>query len=243
MMTTSAMETPLARCAQAKTGAEEIPLIYRVSRALGKFTFLCTMNTHVLHPEIPDRDGPFILSVTHLSHLEPLCAAVLVRRKIDWMTRKEFYKFRICDWYLHAIDAFKVNRQGIPVSAIRTAIARLRMGRIVGICPEGGVVHGPEAAVRGGPIKRGVCSVAIRAGVPIVPCVMLGTHELNRITPWLPFKHATIWVSYGQPIHPPAGIKSTRAARHALSDQLVRAYQDLYAELRETYKLSDSWVP
>ena len=241
-MTTSAMESVLADRAQAKGGAEAVGLIYRISKSLGKFTFLCTMNTHVLHPDRVEREGAFILAVTHLSHLEPCCASILVRRNIDWMTRKEFYKFRVAEWYLRAIDAFKVNRQGIPVSAIRTAIERLRIGRLVGICPEGGVVHGPEAAVRGGPIKRGVCSIAIRAQVPIVPCVILGTHELNRVGPWLPFKRATIWVGYGEPIDPPAG-KSTRGARIELADQIVNAYRALYAELRETYNISDSWVP
>src|SRR5688572_14149333 len=157
-MTTSALNTTLVG---SSPQAESIPLVYRISRGFGKFTFFCTMNTHVLHPQRVERQGAFILAVTHLSHLEPLCASILVRRKIDWMTRKEFYKYRISEWYLRSIDAFKVNRQGIPVSAIRTAIERLRMGRLVGICPEGGVVHGPEAAVRGGSIKRGVCSVAI----------------------------------------------------------------------------------
>jgi 1-acyl-sn-glycerol-3-phosphate acyltransferase len=239
-MTTSAIDTPIPAPA---TPAEPVPLTYRFSKAFGQFTFLCTMNTHVLHPEIPERTGPFILAVTHLSHIEPLCTSVLVRRKIDWMTRKEFYTWRICDAYLRAIDAIKVNRQGIPVAAVRTAIERLRMGRVLGICPEGGVVHGTEAAIRGGPIKRGVCSAAIRAGVPIVPCVILGTHKLNKVGPWLPFKHATIWVSYGPPIHPPAGIRSTRATRHALADQLVRAYQDLYVELRGTYNIADSEIP
>jgi 1-acyl-sn-glycerol-3-phosphate acyltransferase len=158
------------------------------------------------------------------------------------MARKEFYKYRISAWYLNAIDAFKVNRQGIPVSSIRTAVERLRLGRLVGICPEGGVVHGPSAAIRGGCIKRGVCSVAIRAGAPIVPCVMLGTHALNRVGPWLPFKHATIWVAYGEAIYPDAR-KSTRATRHALCDRIVDAYQSLYAELRRTYNISDDFTP
>ena len=100
----------------------------------------------------------------------------------------------------------------------------------------------PAAAIRGGAIKRGVCSIAIRTGVPIVPCVMLGTHALNRVKPWLPFKHATIWVAYGEAIFPEA-TTSTRAARHALADRIVQAYQALYAELRQTYNITDDFTP
>src|SRR5688500_19406824 len=46
----------------------------------------------------------------------------LVRRKIDWMARVEFYKYRIGAWALYAMDCFPVNRFGVPVSAIRTAV-------------------------------------------------------------------------------------------------------------------------
>jgi 1-acyl-sn-glycerol-3-phosphate acyltransferase len=218
-------------------------LLYRISRLAGRFTFLCTMRAHVLNAHQAEREGGYILALTHLSHLEPMCASVLSQRPIDWMTRKEFFKYRPIAAYLRACNAFLVNRQGIPVSSIRTAIERARQGRAVGICPEGGVTHGVQAAIRGGKIKKGCCSVALRSGVPIVPCVMLGTDKLNRVGPWLPFKRAEIWVAYGLPIYPPAGTKSTRASREALSETLVSAFGELYAELRERYGICDSTVP
>jgi 1-acyl-sn-glycerol-3-phosphate acyltransferase len=167
---------------------------------------------------------------------------VLVRRQIRWMARREFFRHRPFAWYLRRCGAFAVNRQGVPVSAIRQAIAIAREGQVVGICPEGGRVHGPSAAVRGGKIKRGVCSVAIRSGVPVVPCVMLGTPQLNRVGPWLPAKRATLWVAYGEPLAPPSG-KSTRATRDALRDQLSAAYMKLYDELRDRFELEDATVP
>jgi 1-acyl-sn-glycerol-3-phosphate acyltransferase len=218
-------------------------LLYRISRLAGRFTFLCTMRAHVLNAQRAERDGGYVLALTHLSHLEPMCASILSQRRIDWMTRKEFFKYKLIAAYLRACNAFRVDRQGIPVSAIRVAIDRARRGRAVGICPEGGVTQGARAAFRGGAIKKGCCTVALRAGVPIVPCVMLGTDKLNRIGPWLPFKHAQIWVAYGEPIYPPAGSKSTRASREALSALLVASYISLYAELREHYGISDTTVP
>jgi 1-acyl-sn-glycerol-3-phosphate acyltransferase len=218
-------------------------LLYRTSRLAGRFTFLCTMRTAVLDARHREIDGGYVLALTHLSHLEPMAAAILSRRPIDWMTRKEFFRFRPVAWYLRGCNAFRVDRQGIPVSAVRTAIERVRRGRVVGICPEGGVARGELAAIRGGPIKKGCCSVAIRAGAPIVPCVMLGTDKLNRVKPWLPFKRARIWVAYGEPIYPPAGARSTRATRGELADRLVRTFQDLYAQMRQRYGICDSTVP
>jgi 1-acyl-sn-glycerol-3-phosphate acyltransferase len=218
-------------------------LLYRISRVGGRFTFFCTMRAHVLHAQRAEREGGYVLALTHLSHLEPMCASILSQRRIHWMTRKEFFKYRLISAYLRACNAFRVDRQGIPVSAVRQAIQRAQHGHAVGICPEGGVTQGAQAAIRGGAIKKGCCTVALRASVPILPCVMLGTDKLNRVGPWLPFKRAQIWLAYGEPIHPPAGMKSTRASREALAARLVSSYGQLYAELRTQYGICDSDVP
>jgi hypothetical protein len=71
---------------------------------------------------------------------------------------------------------------------------------------------------------------------------MLGTHKLNAVLPWIPWRRATIHVAYGDPIAPPAA-KSTRATRAAMAEQLSRAYQDLYARLRTEFHIDDAAVP
>lgn len=218
-------------------------LVYRAGRLAGRIVFFLTVRKKILNAQAAQRAGGFVLAVTHLSHLEPFCASLINRRMIDWMTRKEFFKFRVVGWLLQGLNAFRVNRQGIPVKAVRTGIDRARKHRVVGICPEGGVRQGTGAAFRGGPIKRGCCSVALRANVPIVPCLMLGTDKLNRVGPWLPFKRARIWVAYGEAIYPPAGVRSTRATREELSQRIQAAYCELYAQLLRQYGLRDCDVP
>lgn len=218
-------------------------LVYRAGRLAGQIVFFLTMRKQILNAQAPLRDGGFVLALTHLSHLEPFCASLINRRRIDWMTRKEFFRNRLIGWLLHCLNAFRVNRQGIPVSAVRTAIERARRRRVVGICPEGGVKKGASAAFRGGPIKRGCCTVALRANVPIIPCLMLGTDKLNQVGPWLPFKRARIWVAYGEPIHPPAGARSNRATRAELSQKLQTAYLNLYAQIQQQCGIRDCDVP
>ena len=210
--------------------------------AAGKFIFWSCVRLHLIRPEIAGRDGPYILALTHLGNVDPFCSSVLVPRQIRWMARKEFFQWRVFRWFLGRVGAFSVNRQGIPVSAIRRAIEHVRNGEVVGICPEGGRAMGKAAAFRGGKIKKGVCSIAIRSGVPVVPCVMLGTPEMNRVNAWLPAKRARLWVAYGEPLAPPDG-KSTRAKREALRDQISAAYVRLYEELRQQFQLEDAAVP
>ena len=218
-------------------------LFYRSCRLLCRITRVQTLCVYSLDERCVDRDDAFVLAVTHLSHLEPAALSALNRREIDWMTRKEFYANRLLTWFFGRIGCIRVNRQGIPVSAIRTGINRLRAGRVVGIFPEGGVATGIEAVIRGGSVKRGFCSMAIRAGVPIIPCVVLGTDKLLCVKVWIPFRRGRLWVAYGQPIHPPAGGKSTRETRRQLAETAAASFRQLYATLREQYGISDSDVP
>ena len=120
-----------------------------------------------------------------------------------------------------------VDRAGRSIRTIHKAIELGCAGEIVGIFPEGGVAKGTNAAFRGGSIKGGACLIAIREGVPIVPCVVLGTEQLNRVGPWLPFKRAHVWVAYGEPIFPPTGLR-LGAARIQMLAQLQRGLMDAY---------------
>jgi 1-acyl-sn-glycerol-3-phosphate acyltransferase len=79
----------------------------------------------------------------------------------------------------------------------------------------------------------------MRAGVPIVPCVLLGTHELNAVEPWLPFRRATIWVAFGPPIEPVRDAPNHKAGRAIMSQQLSDAFAGLYRELCERYEIPE----
>ncbi len=219
-------------------------LPYAVGKAFCRFVCLCCVRAVILHRERANLPGGYILAVSHLSHVEPALVGALIDRKVDWMSRIEFYRYHVFASILNAIDAFPVNRTGIPVKAIRTAIARVRAGRIVGIFPEGGVAHGPNSVMRGGPIKKGACLISLRSAAPIIPVVVLGTDKLTRVAPWLPFKNAPIWMIFGQPLHPPT-IDPHLGRRGAL-DQLARdlqsRFQSLYHELRTTCNLDDRIV-
>ena len=219
---------------------------YAAGRFLGRWIYALSIRGEVLRRGLAERPRGYVLAVTHLSHLEPFIVTVLLRRKVDWMARIEFFRNRVARGLLYGTDAVPVNRFGVPVSAIRKAIGRARAGRIVGIFPEGGVVHGPASACRGGPLKEGACLVAIRAGVPVVPCVVIGTHALNEVEPWLPFRRARLWVAFGEPIQPPPmsdAPPDRKTARRAMSRQLGDAFCALYAELRARYDIPESAVP
>jgi len=217
--------------------------MYRIGHVGGRFILFCTMRIRMLRPQAARRDGAFIVACSHLSHLDPFLISAMMERPVDWVTRVEFFKNPIVAKMLHGLNAFKVRRTGVPVSTIRTAIARLQQGRVVGICPEGGVVRGPKSCFRGGPFKKGVCLISYRTGAPILPCIILGSEDLDTVSPWLPAKRGRLWIAFGDRlIHPPKHLPR-KAARAQMAGELQAQYGRLFEELKSTFSLPDASIP
>jgi 1-acyl-sn-glycerol-3-phosphate acyltransferase len=215
---------------------------YAIGRLAGRAVKFNTLRIETIRPEAAERAGGYVLAPTHISHLEPFIIAMVMRRHVDWMARTEFYRRGWMRAFLDRAGAFPVHRQGVPVSAIRTALDRLEQGRIVGIFPEGGVAIGNDSVCRGGPIKRGACLIAYRANVPVLPCVVIGTHELNRVMPWIPFRRARLWIAFGEPIWPDRN-EARKPAREKMARQMQQAYQGLFQELIARFHLDERAIP
>ena len=50
---------------------------------------------------------------------------------------------------MRQMHAFPVHRQGVPVRAMREALARLERGEVVGMFPEGEIKTGRDSVLRG----------------------------------------------------------------------------------------------
>ncbi|MGC4032937.1 MAG: lysophospholipid acyltransferase family protein [Tepidisphaeraceae bacterium] len=204
---------------------------YALSRAMVRFVSGMYLRHRIVHAERLRRPGPFVLACTHIGHLEPAILGAWMQRPVHWVAREEFFRFGPAARLLRRLGAIRVDRRGVPVSAIRESVRRLHHGEIVGIFPEGGRTHGDDQAIHGGEIKGGACLIALRAGVPIVPVVMLGTDRLQTIHPWIPGQRTTITTLIGSPITP-ATIDNKnlfRQARRDMTAQLANAFVDLYA--------------
>ena len=225
-------------------------LLYTVCQLVGRHIMWASLRVKVLRPQMAERDGPYILALTHLSHLDPFLSCIIVRRRqIDWMARVEFFTYHIFDAFMHAMDAICVRRFGVSANATRQAIDRLRRGRIVGICPEGGVAQGTRSVMRGAPMKLGVSLISCRSGAPILPCIMLGTDKLNCVPPWIPFRRGRLYVAFGERlIYPPkldgrASRAQRRVAWQTMADQLSGEYQALLKEAVQIFAIEENFVP
>jgi 1-acyl-sn-glycerol-3-phosphate acyltransferase len=215
---------------------------YRAGRLLVKLLFGCVARSRVLKRENANRAGGFLLAANHISHFDPFLISLAVRRKIDWMTMAEFFRSPMLGFLLRAIDAFPAERDRADLKTIRTAIERLKSGRVVGLFPEGGIRDGTRSLLEGAPLRPGASALAQIAGVPVLPCVILGSDRLYSKTQWLPFRRTPIWIAFGNPIsHFPELQKSE--ARERIESDLAAAFRNLYAELREKFRLTSDDLP
>jgi 1-acyl-sn-glycerol-3-phosphate acyltransferase len=217
-------------------------MIYWLARTFIRVVFRCCLRMGIRGTATARRPGGYVLACSHVSHLDPFCLSALIPRKIGWMARIEFYRHPIIARLMRAVHAFPVNRQGVPVSAIREALGRLGRGEVVGVFPEGEIKAGPDSVLRGGPIKRGVCLLAQRSGRPVLPCLILGTEKLNAVDPWMPFLRGRLWVVCGEFIEPVVNPRR-RAARAEMAARIEAALRQLYLDTRREFALDDSILP
>ena len=207
-----------------------------------KMLFGCVARIHVLRPEKANRTGAYLLAGNHISHFDPFIISSIVRRKIDWMAMAEFFPIPILGHFLRAVDAFPADRHRADRKTIRTAIERFKQGRIVGVFPEGGIRDGARSLLEGAPLRPGASTLAHMAGVPILPCIIVGSDRFYSRKGWLPFRRTPVWIGFGDPI-PSFPEMEKFAARERIERELAAAFQSLYSELRKTFHLTNDDLP
>jgi 1-acyl-sn-glycerol-3-phosphate acyltransferase len=217
-------------------------LANRAAALLMKLLFGYAGRVHVIRPENANRAGGFLLAGNHISHFDPFIISSVVRRKIDWMAMAEFFPLPVLGLLLRAVDAFPADRDRADRATIRTAIERLKKGRIVGIFPEGGIRDGARSLLEGAPLRPGAATLAHMAGVPVLPCVIVGSDRLYSKKRWLPFRRTPIWIAFGEPVSHFSDLEKSDA-RLRTEQELTAAFKNLYTELRATYSLTADDLP
>jgi 1-acyl-sn-glycerol-3-phosphate acyltransferase len=125
---------------------------------------------------VPER-GPAIVAMNHESALDILLVVAASRRPITFMAKKELFKNGLASWSLHALGGFRVDRDRFDLVAVQRALAALVRGDVLGMYPEG--TRSPGRLL---PFLHGAAWLALRTGVPLVPCSISGTEHAGRAT-------------------------------------------------------------
>lgn len=110
--------------------------------------------------------GGAVLAANHLSAIDPPLIGSFSRRAVCWMMKEELLQIPLAGELLTFTGAFPIRRGEGDREAIRTACELLGEGHVVGVFVEGT----RQRFGYPGPAQMGALMIALRAGVPIVPC-------------------------------------------------------------------------
>lgn len=137
--------------------------------------------------------GPAVLASNHDSLLDIPTLVVATPRPVWFMAKVELFKGPFTSWFFHTLGGFPVRRGGYDLSAVRSAVAVLTAGRLLGMFPEGTRAPFLQAFL------PGAAWVALSTGAPLVPVGITGTAEALPRGSVLP-RRSRVVVSFGEPI-------------------------------------------
>ncbi|MFH0241093.1 lysophospholipid acyltransferase family protein [Streptomyces sp. HK10] len=189
---------------------------------------------------VPD-EGAAIIAGNHLSFSDHFLMPAILHRRITFLAKAEYFtgpgmKGRLTAAFFRSVGQIPVDRsgRGAGQAAVEEGLRVLRRGELLGIYPEGTRSHDGRL-YRG---RVGVASMTLRAGVPVVPCAMVGTFELQPPGRVLP-KVGRVTIRFGEPLDFSrfTDQHGERTVLRAVTDEIMytimnlsgQEYVDLYA--------------
>jgi glycerol-3-phosphate dehydrogenase (NAD(P)+) len=189
------------------------PIAYWIVRGILQPFFHVYFRLSRIGREHIPAEGPVILASNHRSFLDPFVIAVMARRPIYFVAKKELFVNRPIAWLLGALGAFPIDRHGGDEGAMATAATILERGDGVLIFPEGTRIR-PGALGRP---KRGVGRLALETGAPVVPIAVHGTEAVRNGWRFRPHK---VRIRAGAPLTFPKVESPSPALAGAVTDRI-----------------------
>lgn len=169
---------------------------------------------------LPRAGGVLVIS-NHISWFDPPLLNIALRRVPHWLAMVELFQSNFTHWFFTRAGVIPIDRSQPGSGPLKEAIRRLRAGHVVVLFPEGGIQDGPRSVLGGDPvIKEGAALIALKAGVPIVPAIIMGARQSYIRRNWF-FRRCAIRLALGEPFQLPP--RCDRAGAHALMREKLLA--------------------
>jgi len=132
------------------------------------------------------KTGGILVCTNHIDALDPPVVGITAPRPVHFMAKAELFNAPVLKPLLPKLNAFPVKRGLSDREALRTAIALLKGGEVMGLFPEG-------TRSKNGDLGKGYSGAgffALKGEADVVPCAIIG--------PYKAFKR--LKVVYGEPI-------------------------------------------
>ncbi len=144
----------------------------------------------------PATGGGLICS-NHQSFLDPVLVGQACERPMNYLARETLFHVPGFKQLIEFYEAIPIDRDGMGLDGIKETLKRLKRGEFVLIFPEG--TRSPDGNVL--PLKSGICALARRGRVPLIPVGLDGAHLAWPKGQKFP-SCATIHIDIGEPIWP-----------------------------------------
>ena len=159
------------------------------------------------------KEGAVLYVSNHTSYLDPVAIGNVSPRRVVFMGKAELFHNKVLNWLLRGVDGFPVKRGEADMTAFKTALSFLKIGRVVCIFPEGTRQDSEEEL---GTPGSGAAVFAIKTGCTVVPVFVSGASGVLGKTHG--FRRGKITVAFGEPFTIPK-----TADRDAAGEQLMAA--------------------
>ena len=203
------------------------------------FVITCKVKVVLMAP-LP-KHGALIMASNHISHFDPPIISGYFPRPLDWLAMEELFTAGWSRRFFTLLNCIPVDRTGSDRNALRHALQRLQEMRAIGIFPEGGIRAGDWSILNGAPMKPGLAALSIHSGAVVVPCALIGSDRLYKISNW--FRRTTIYLMIGEPVEPPVRDARKPETRQRFSEELSKAFVSLRDEAVKRFGLAPEDLP
>ncbi len=191
---------------------------------------------HYSGMDLVPKTGPGLVISNHISHFDPPFMTAKFPREIHFMADKPLLKIPILGKMMEWGHVFAIDRTKNDRGALKTALARLQAGNLVGIFPEKGIRHGVTSVLGGAELPIGTASLWRMADVPVIPMVILGSDQIYAWKNYL--RRPRIFVRVGKPLPP-----DKNASREELRDRIAAAWRELFESMKRDYDIQPEELP
>jgi 1-acyl-sn-glycerol-3-phosphate acyltransferase len=184
------------------------------------------------------KSGPGLVISNHIAHFDPPFMMAKFPRVVHFMADKPLVEIPIFGRMLKWGHVFAVDRTKNDRGALKTALARLKAGNLVGIFPEKGIRHGATSVLGGAELPIGTASLWKMTDVPVIPMVIIGTDQMYALKNYFRRPRPRIFVRVGKPLAP-----DKEASREELRDRIVAAWRELFEGMKRDYQIRPDELP
>ena len=192
-------------------------------RVLVTGTFKALLRLEPVHHERIPVDGPVIIAPSHRSNIDTPIIGAAMKRDSRFMAKASIFKSPFWTSFIVGLGGFPVRRGSFDRSTLKYAMTALERGEMLVVFPEGARQEGPRIR----PVFEGAVWLAGRAGAPIVPVGIGGSHGVMPIGVKIPRPQKVV-VVFGEPIwvgEPGEAGRVKRSRLEEVADELREAVQ------------------